>query len=92
MGTERSQLLDQKQATQLLGLSPRTLEAWRLTGGGPIYIKVGRRVRYRRSETGSLARRAPENIDVRSWQLGECGVVGEATHGDLSIAYCSEDG
>jgi hypothetical protein len=48
-----SLLVDQKQASQLLGLSPRTLEAWCLTGGGPVYIKAGRRVLYRRSDLGA---------------------------------------
>ncbi len=47
MDSELSHLVNQKQAAQFLGLSPRTLESWRLTGGGPVYIKVGRRVRYR---------------------------------------------
>lgn len=45
-----SQLENQDQAAAYLGLSPRTLECWRLTGAGPVYIKVGRRVRYRRSD------------------------------------------
>lgn len=40
-------LLDERQAAGLLGLSHRTLQAWRLTGGGPPYIKMGMRsVRY----------------------------------------------
>jgi excisionase family DNA binding protein len=50
MDNELAQILDQKQAAHLLGLSPRTMEAWRLTAGGPRYIKVGGRVRYRRSD------------------------------------------
>jgi DNA-binding transcriptional MerR regulator len=50
METGLSQLLDQKQASQLLGLSPRTLEAWRLSGGGPVFIKAGRRVLYHRND------------------------------------------
>ena len=50
MDTELSQLVNQERAAQLLGLSPRTMESWRLVGGGPVYIKVGRRVRYRRSD------------------------------------------
>jgi hypothetical protein len=39
-------LLDEKEAADRLGLSPRTLQAWRVSGGGPIYRKVGRRVLY----------------------------------------------
>lgn len=40
-------LLTTGQAAAYLGTSPRTLEDWRLRGGGPVYRKVGRRlVRY----------------------------------------------
>lgn len=41
-----SDLLDEKCAAARLGLSPRTLQAWRVGGGGPIYRKIGRRVFY----------------------------------------------
>jgi predicted DNA-binding transcriptional regulator AlpA len=40
-------LLSQRQAAEYLGVSPRTLERWRVTGDGPSYIKLGRRVAYR---------------------------------------------
>ena len=39
-------LLKQQAAAALLGLSERTLERWRGTGGGPPYTTVGRGVRY----------------------------------------------
>jgi len=39
-------LLTQSEAAQLLRLSERTLERLRLTGGGPKFIKAGRRVLY----------------------------------------------
>jgi hypothetical protein len=35
-----------RQAAGLLGLSPRTLESWRLTGEGPPFMKFGRKVVY----------------------------------------------
>jgi hypothetical protein len=38
MDTQLSHLFDQRQAAQFLGLCPRTLASWRLTGGGPVYI------------------------------------------------------
>ena len=41
------QLLDQREAARLLRLSERTLERLRLSGGGPLYVKCGRSVRYR---------------------------------------------
>jgi hypothetical protein len=36
-----------RAAAIYLGLSPRTLEKWRLTGQGPPYTKCGRRCLYR---------------------------------------------
>ena len=40
-------LLTQKQVAQRWALSERTLERWRCTGEGPVYIKLGYSVRYR---------------------------------------------
>lgn len=39
-------LLTERQAADLLALSPRTLQAWRGRGGGPAYIKLGTAIRY----------------------------------------------
>ena len=39
-------LLTTADAAAYLRLSPRTLEAWRLSGGGPRYRKLGHRVVY----------------------------------------------
>jgi len=38
--------LSTPQAAELLGISRKTLEKWRLVGGGPAFRKVGRLVRY----------------------------------------------
>lgn len=45
-------LLDEKQAAEVLGdIQPGTLSVWRSTGRYKIpFIKVGRRVRYRRAD------------------------------------------
>jgi Helix-turn-helix domain len=40
--------LNETQAAEILGLSVRTLQAWRVRGGGPAYVKIGRSVRYQR--------------------------------------------
>jgi DNA-binding transcriptional MerR regulator len=40
-------LLSQREAATMLGLSPRTLERYRCTGFGPPFRKLGRRVLYR---------------------------------------------
>lgn len=47
-------LMDEKTAALRLGLSHRTLQAWRVTGGGPIYRKVGRQVRYAESDLAAF--------------------------------------
>jgi predicted DNA-binding transcriptional regulator AlpA len=42
--------LNENQAAEFLGVSVRTLQAWRVRGGGPRYVKSGRSVRYQRRE------------------------------------------
>ena len=43
-------LLAEIYAADLLGLSSRTLQAWRSKNEGPPYVRVGRAVRYRRQD------------------------------------------
>ena len=44
-------LLTERQAAELLNVSSRTLQAWRLRGGGPRFVRLsGRAVRYRNSD------------------------------------------
>ncbi len=44
-------LLREDAAAQFLGFKTRTLQAWRISGGGPAYIKIySRAVRYRKSD------------------------------------------
>jgi hypothetical protein len=47
MPTDPKTLLNQKLAALYLGVSTRTMEGWRLRGGGPLYSKLGSCVRYR---------------------------------------------
>ncbi|AMM83211.1 hypothetical protein AZF01_01570 [Martelella sp. AD-3] len=35
---------------ELLSVSARTLQAWRLRGGGPPFVKIGKSVRYKRRD------------------------------------------
>jgi predicted DNA-binding transcriptional regulator AlpA len=43
-----AQLLNEVEAGQFLSLSHRTLQNWRVKGGGPKYLKIGAKsVRYR---------------------------------------------
>lgn len=43
-------LLAEIYAAELLGLSSRTLQAWRSRNEGPPFVRVGRAVRYRRQD------------------------------------------
>jgi hypothetical protein len=40
-------LISQNEAAKILRLSVRTLERYRIVGGGPRYVKLGRRIVYR---------------------------------------------
>ncbi|HEX4961394.1 MAG TPA: helix-turn-helix domain-containing protein [Thermoanaerobaculia bacterium] len=54
------------QAAEYLGLSPATLETLRSRGGGPAFVKLGRRVVYRREdlEAWLVAQRRSSTSDV----------------------------
>jgi predicted DNA-binding transcriptional regulator AlpA len=43
-------LLREQDAADLLCLSVRTLQSWRIRLAGPPFVQVGRSVRYRRSD------------------------------------------
>lgn len=44
------ELLVQDSVAKMLLCKEKTLETWRSRGGGPAYVKIGRLVRYRRSD------------------------------------------
>ena len=46
MPTSHTRYLTNSEAAAYLNLSPRTLENWRVLGGGPRFRKFGRRVIY----------------------------------------------
>lgn len=43
-------LFNTREAAEVLGLKPATLEVWRWVGRGPRYVKAGRCVRYRQED------------------------------------------
>ncbi|WP_181951993.1 helix-turn-helix transcriptional regulator [Pseudovibrio ascidiaceicola] len=43
-------LITEAAAADYLGISIRTIQAWRVRGGGPIFVKMGKTVRYRSSD------------------------------------------
>lgn len=46
MQTEKQTALKERQAAEVLGVSIRTLQAWRYKRTGPDYLKLGGAVRY----------------------------------------------
>lgn len=46
----KSDLLNRQAAANFLNIKKSTLEAWAVRGGGPIFYKFGRAVRYRISD------------------------------------------
>lgn len=43
-------LLVRKLAAEVLGVSPKTLERWAVTGGGPVYVLCGSKANYKPSD------------------------------------------
>lgn len=54
INTAGDRLLSETEAALHLGCSIRTLQSWRLRGGGPRYSKVGRLVRYRGADLATF--------------------------------------
>lgn len=48
--TDPDELLNQSKVAKILGTTEKFLEARRTRGGGPAFVKVGRLVRYRKSD------------------------------------------
>jgi Helix-turn-helix domain len=67
--TDPDALLGETHAAQLLNLSTRTLQAWRLTSRGPAFVRAGRAVRYRRR-------------DLLAWI--DANTVSSASEGDVT--------
>ena len=44
-----------REVADFIGLSPRTLDRYRVTGGGPKFHKFGNRVRYLRADVKAWA-------------------------------------
>ena len=54
MNDERA-YLSVREAAEYLGLSPRTLDRYRVSGEGPVFYRFGGRIRYRREDLDAWA-------------------------------------
>lgn len=50
---ELADLLDTPTLAKKLGLRANTLEKWRVQGGGPAYVRIGRKIAYRPQDVES---------------------------------------
>ena len=50
MTDDPDEMLDTARAAIFVGLTPSTMASKRTYGGGPVYMKLGRKVAYRRSD------------------------------------------
>lgn len=49
-------LLDERAAAAALGMTPRAMQEWRRTGGGPQYVRISSRcIRYRPEDLAAWA-------------------------------------
>ena len=67
--TAASTFYSNGEAAAFLRLSPRTLEKYRVTGGGPLFRKLGRRVVYNLVDLEEwAARRICETTSDAAWR------------------------
>lgn len=67
-------LLDTPEAAVYMNYKPATLEQWRWNGRGPLFVKIGRSVRYRISDLDNfLSERVFSNTtEAQAANKGEC--------------------
>jgi hypothetical protein len=72
LGADLDAGYNENQAATFLGVSVRTLQAWRVRGGGPKFAKLGRAVRYQRRTLIDFALahtvRSTSEADARRWR------------------------
>jgi len=49
-------LMKEAEVAEVLGISTRTIQAWRWKGDGPEYVKVGGSVRYKETDVEAFLR------------------------------------
>lgn len=76
-----SNLLTTGEVAKMLGVLPNTIERWRCQGkGGPLYIKAGTRVRYRKEDVEAYMQERlhseteeyPTHLDPDRIELSTC--------------------
>ena len=76
MNDDGNAYLSTPKAAAFLGLSPRTMDRYRMAGEGPSYYCFGHRVLYRRADLEDWA----EARRVRNWFSAWAGVAGSVSN------------
>jgi predicted DNA-binding transcriptional regulator AlpA len=75
--------LNEVELAEWLNISRRTLQGWRLRGGGPAYEKFGRSVRYGISKVRAwIAERERTSTSAQSSD-GRCNILGNGDWPDF---------
>ena len=79
VATRRPAALTERQVAEQLGLSVATLRAWRHRGKGPLFLRLGRSVRYLTSDVDEFVRasavdRQSDSSSDDDSELGELDV------------------
>ena len=70
MSNDDTGFFDTRRAAAYLGLSPRTLDGYRVSGDGPAFHRFGNRVRYCRPDLDAWAARRRATTTAEADRLG----------------------
>ena len=70
MGNGEGGFFDTRRGAAYLGLAPRTLDSYRVSGVGPAFHRFGNRVRYCRSDLDAWAARRRATTTAEADRLG----------------------
>ena len=57
------------EAAHFLGVRKSTLEAWRVRGGGPVFLKLNKAVRYRQQDLDEFTKKSMRTSTSDQGQL-----------------------
>ena len=71
MGNDENGFFDTRRAAAYLGISRRTLDGYRVSGGGPAFHRFGNRVRYCTADLNAWAARRRATTTAEADRLGK---------------------
>ena len=80
-----TQLINEREAATLLRLSVKCLQNWRVRGGGPPFIRLGRLIRYEVSALEAFVR-----ARTRTRGVGALSAAGKTPLNSLARLHCAD--